>query len=336
MHSTSKIKSSKFDINSLDGHQFEALIEELVKKMGFTVEERKLTVDGGIDILAHSFEPLYEGKYIIQCKRYSQKVSESPVRDLYGVVHSRNANKGILITNSTFTKAAIDFASDKQLELLDGSKLLRLLAKYKVVKNKGGVVLCDSAAYLIYNFHPSMKEIKESFDELRTGKIFTEKKVLNSITSIASNKLCQLVNRTTANSIEFYKWWINVCLEEFVPALREEPMNSQKVEEINQQMIRGLQNFLETYKIWLKADYPNWQKDEFAWFLTVKERCLTFLDALFDIFFLSVKELDFYATLSSDELRKNISSTGDIIVHFSAPFPNQLNHEISEAWGGRY
>ena len=97
------------NIDKMGGHESEALIEELAKRMGFSIDERKLTVDGGVDILAHSHEPLFEGKYIIQCKRYSQKVPESPVRDLYGVVHSRNANKGILITNSAFTQFALVF-----------------------------------------------------------------------------------------------------------------------------------------------------------------------------------------------------------------------------------
>lgn len=114
---------NKDNVSHLNGHNFEALIEELIKKMGFTVEERKLTADGGVDILAKAYEPLFEGTYVIQCKRYTQKVGESPVRDLYRVVHSKNANKGILITDSTFTKAAKNFARDKQLELIDGEKL---------------------------------------------------------------------------------------------------------------------------------------------------------------------------------------------------------------------
>lgn len=54
------------------------------------------------------------------------------MRDLYGVVLSENANKGIIITNSSFSKKAIEFADGKNLELIDGSTLTELLEQYKM------------------------------------------------------------------------------------------------------------------------------------------------------------------------------------------------------------
>ena len=80
------------EIDSLGGHEFEELIVKLLEKMGFDIGERKLAADGGIDIIAKNTKPLLEGLYIIQCKRYSKKVGEPVIRDLYGVVHSKNAN----------------------------------------------------------------------------------------------------------------------------------------------------------------------------------------------------------------------------------------------------
>lgn len=59
-------------------------------------------------------------------------VGEPPIRDLYGVVMSENANKGILITTSNFTSSAISFANDKPIELIDGQILQQLLAKYNI------------------------------------------------------------------------------------------------------------------------------------------------------------------------------------------------------------
>lgn len=121
------------EINNLDGHAFENLIYNLLIKMGLEVEASKKSNDGGIDITAKSDDPITGGLYIIQCKRYSSKVGEPVVRDLYGVINHINASKGVLITNSDFSKQAIDFANGKPLELINGDKLRELLTKYGLV-----------------------------------------------------------------------------------------------------------------------------------------------------------------------------------------------------------
>lgn len=112
------------------GISFENQVLQLVQSMGFIAETTKSSGDGGIDIIAHSKQPLMRGKYIIQCKDWSSPVGEPPLRDLYGVVHAERANKGILITTSTFTIHAIRFAEDKPLELIDGEEFNELLHQY--------------------------------------------------------------------------------------------------------------------------------------------------------------------------------------------------------------
>ena len=108
------------DINTLSGVEFENLCQQLLQKMGFETETTKASGDGGIDIIARCSKPLLKGKYIIQCKRYAGSVGEPIIRDLYGVVMSERANKGILMTTGYFTPSAISFAEDKNLELVDG------------------------------------------------------------------------------------------------------------------------------------------------------------------------------------------------------------------------
>lgn len=121
------------DANHLGGHEFEDLVEKLLIKMGFSTEGRKPSADGGIDIIAVSSKPMLQGRYIIQCKRYSNPVSAPTIRDLYGVVNATNANKGILITTSKFTSDAIEFAQDKPIELIDGPKLLSLMQTHELL-----------------------------------------------------------------------------------------------------------------------------------------------------------------------------------------------------------
>lgn len=123
------------DINSLSGIQFENVCQNLIEHMGFSVETTKASGDGGIDLIAYNHEPVLSGKYIIQCKRYSGSVGEPIIRDLYGVITSERANKGILMTTGHFTKSAISFAEGKQIELIDGAKLNGLLIKYGMPTN---------------------------------------------------------------------------------------------------------------------------------------------------------------------------------------------------------
>lgn len=120
------------DFKSMNGYEFEQLICKLMKAMGFFVEQTSLSNDGGIDIIAEHQEPIFKGKYLIQCKNWSGVVGQPEVRDLYGVVISEGANKGILITTSHFTKQAQDFANNKNIELVDGRTVLSLLSEYNI------------------------------------------------------------------------------------------------------------------------------------------------------------------------------------------------------------
>lgn len=111
---------------------FEKQVLALLKKMGFDAEMTKASGDGGIDIIAHKHDDIVGGKFIIQCKNWSKPIGEPPIRDLYGVVASENANKGLLITQSVFTAQAVEFAQGKPLELIDGQKLQELFKKYEL------------------------------------------------------------------------------------------------------------------------------------------------------------------------------------------------------------
>lgn len=118
------------DLNTLSGIEYEKICQILIEKMGFCVTATKASGDGGIDLIAQNHQPLLSGKYIIQCKRYAGGVGEPIIRDLYGVVMSERANKGILMTTGYFTKQAISFADEKPIELIDGDKFKELLSLY--------------------------------------------------------------------------------------------------------------------------------------------------------------------------------------------------------------
>jgi hypothetical protein len=232
-------QTASLDIDHLDGHEFETLIGKLLEKMGFVIGERKLSVDGGIDILAKNYEPILEGTYIIQCKRHSKKVGQHIIRDLYGVVHSRNANKGILITNSTFTDLALKFAQDKQLELIDGEKLHALLIKHGIVQaGKDVVVLPNSARYLLNDFVPALRKMQKEVDDINNGLVYVEKS--NCTPKKWANMLETKIHKLNAYC-EFVTRTLNQCFGEvslekdYVAQIREA---SSRITEATQKLIR--------------------------------------------------------------------------------------------------
>lgn len=162
-------------LNSLSGHDFEDLVEKLIRKMGFVTEERKKSADGGVDLKVVNENPILKGSYIIQCKRYLKPIGESVIRDLYGVVTSERANKGILITNSSFTRSSKMFASNKPIELIGGVQLQDLIEQYlgKEEKSKEGKKLNVPQVYnfLFDSFEKTFFEHKRRHDEIINGKV---------------------------------------------------------------------------------------------------------------------------------------------------------------------
>jgi len=122
------------NLAAMDWEDFEHLIRELFEKefsgCGGEVKVTRASRDGGIDAVAFDPDPLRGGKIAIQAKRYTATVGVSAVRDLYGSVLNEGANKGILVTTSSFGPDAYEFASDKPISLLDGGNLLHLLMKH--------------------------------------------------------------------------------------------------------------------------------------------------------------------------------------------------------------
>lgn len=103
-----------------NGKEFEFDVLRLLQAMGFEAEVTGYSQDGGVDIVASNPIPLSAGKCVVQCKARSRPVGEPVLRDLFGTMHAQGANKGILITTSSFTAAARRFAQGKPLELIDG------------------------------------------------------------------------------------------------------------------------------------------------------------------------------------------------------------------------
>lgn len=117
-------------VSKMNWLDFEIFIGEWFSKQGYSVSQAggadsgHAHADGGVDVELHKDGELF----LVQCKHYrSWKVSVETVRDLYGVMTSRGAVGGFVVTSGHFTKPAIEFSLGRSITLIDGDKLANMI-----------------------------------------------------------------------------------------------------------------------------------------------------------------------------------------------------------------
>lgn len=136
-------------LRSLTPLGFEKVCRELLRESGFEkVEITGGTADGGID--GHGvleINPFVSFKVLFQCKRYAKGnlVSRAQVGDFRNAMIGR-AEKGIIITTSGFSNAAIQEANREgapQIELVDSEKLVEMFERAELGLKKRTVFDVD-------------------------------------------------------------------------------------------------------------------------------------------------------------------------------------------------
>lgn len=117
------------DIDDMDGIEFEHYIQKLFSAMGYMVDVTKASGDQGADLIAEKFG----SKIAIQTKRYRGSVGNKAIQEVIGAMQYYGCDKGIVVTNSTFTKSAIALAQKSNVELIDRFKLEELIEKYGTI-----------------------------------------------------------------------------------------------------------------------------------------------------------------------------------------------------------
>lgn len=108
------------DIDGMNGREFEKTIAQLFKIKGYDVEITKVSGDQGIDIIARR-----AGKCIgIQTKCYTGAVGNHAIMEAVGGMKYYDCDSCMVITNSTFTKSALELARVNGIELWDREILI--------------------------------------------------------------------------------------------------------------------------------------------------------------------------------------------------------------------
>jgi restriction system protein len=118
------------NIDSMDGFEFERFLTKLYSHMGYKVEHTKLSGDQGADLIIEKFGE----RTVVQAKRYSGAVSNSAIQEAVAAKAHYNSCKAIVVTNSYFTKSAMELASSNQVELWDREVLTEKLRLHAISK----------------------------------------------------------------------------------------------------------------------------------------------------------------------------------------------------------
>ena len=114
-------------LHDITWRDFESLVGEVFRMRGFSVVENgRGGADGGIDLILKK-----DGEvFLVQCKQWrAYKVSVNIVRELLGVMVSKGAAGGFVVTSGVFTAEAQSFAKGQNIELLDGPRLMAMIEK---------------------------------------------------------------------------------------------------------------------------------------------------------------------------------------------------------------
>ncbi len=143
-------------LRDLSAEGFEKVCRELLRESGFeNVEVTARGADDGIDGFGTlEINPFVSFRVLFQCKRYKEgnTVSRAQVGDFRNAVMGR-AEKGIIITTSTFSNAAIQEANRDgvlKIELLDADKLVEMFEKVELGLNKRAVYDVDISFFEKY------------------------------------------------------------------------------------------------------------------------------------------------------------------------------------------
>lgn len=137
----------------MDPYAFEHLIRDLLVQMGYVdVEVTAQSNDKGVDVVGRIELGITSVREVIQVKRHRRPIQRKDLDALRGCLHRFQAVRGTIITTSRFSsgteKAAFEPGA-APITLIDGEKLVELLAKHEVgvKKRKIEVWELDESAF---------------------------------------------------------------------------------------------------------------------------------------------------------------------------------------------
>ena len=119
-------------LNGISWQEFEILVGEAFRLQGYQVSKTgRAGADGGVDLVLRKGTE----KFFVQCKQWKAfTVGVKVMRELYGVMAANGAAGGFVATSGSFTDGAKAFASGRNIELMDGPILIKLIKQAQAAR----------------------------------------------------------------------------------------------------------------------------------------------------------------------------------------------------------
>ncbi|WP_225353388.1 restriction endonuclease [Lacticaseibacillus thailandensis] len=110
----------------MDGLEFENFCAYLLKRNGYSrIQQTKSSGDQGVDVIATK-----KGiKFGVQCKRYNGFVGNHAVQEVWSGKEYYQLDQAVVLTNSTFSDAANDLATQLGVTLIDREGLRKMMKR---------------------------------------------------------------------------------------------------------------------------------------------------------------------------------------------------------------
>jgi restriction system protein len=130
-----KEKIEMEDFTELSGYEFKNYLKNLFELLGYTTIQTSLSGDQGSYLIFSKGDE----KIVVQAKKYNGRVSNGAVQEVTDARNYSGANRAMIVTNSSFTKVAIELAHKNDIVLWDGQKLKEVI---KELENKSAEDEC--------------------------------------------------------------------------------------------------------------------------------------------------------------------------------------------------
>jgi restriction system protein len=136
-------KWSPGQLQQIEPYEFEKLLAQLFRKMGYVVEETQYSHDRGIDLIIRIVHFGLSHSWIVQAKRYTEPVGVKAVREYSSLRYRDRVDGVIIVATSSFTREGQDEAAEHNVKLIDVNLLVEMLNHYLPEENRG---LCTKEA----------------------------------------------------------------------------------------------------------------------------------------------------------------------------------------------
>ncbi|MFC5449056.1 restriction endonuclease [Paenibacillus aestuarii] len=124
-------RSNITTIDKMSGEEFEHYLAHFFSQIGYKTKVTPLSGDYGADLVLKK-----DGvTTVVQAKRYTGKVDGGAIQEVFTSKNIYGAERALVVSNSYFTKNAVQLARTNGVELWDRTRLIQELAKVGIKDN---------------------------------------------------------------------------------------------------------------------------------------------------------------------------------------------------------